>query len=850
MKKVLYLAILISLFSTAAFTAEKCIVVKDGAPGAVIITAEKPAKSVELGAYQLQEYIKKISGADLKISTMKDNSMPVQIYVGRSSYTDKMGVTDKGLNFGAYRLVVRKNEIILLGFDRDYMPAEPYLSRIGPHEYFRMTPEFLKKWDKLTQSEWSFPYPTNRRNYNSELGIWAQNENGSLNAVFALLRKLGVRWYFPGSFGEILPREKTVAVEIFEKTVIPDFKVRSPYMMANRYTHASREELLWQLRLGFNCPVDIYGQDWSGSLAHGIKFVSTGRRKKEIIKKHPDWFALYGKKRDSHKHCLSSEGLFKEVVKYVRFMFDTYEKGMVSVMPADGYVNICQCKLCEGKATPERGRRGQLSDHVWDFVNRIAGEVYKTHPDRKVSCFAYGAYLLPPKKITQLSPNIIVGICQTRCTFIDPAQKERYVDSYRKVWLTKLPAGHKNQLFVWEYYLHASHGTGYPVFFPHIIAEDLKDLKGKSIGEFIEVARTTDKRNIGLAFQHLNIYVNSRFYWDADQDIEKLLEEYYTLYYGPARTEMKEFIEFAEQNHPKFKSDANVLGKALEIFAKAEKKVTTDSIYGRRIALLKDFMKPLYPLLTQLKNNSGLIRENNPEAWGRHYDNLKVNLNGKADEKCWEKLYHLVDVVTGEKVKDGNTASVSAAWDNKAGTLYMLITCRDPDMKNLNIASIKNGDTGIFLGDLLEVHLETQDHAYYQLVINPAGELVDIDRKGGINWDWSSGVEAAAFVDGEIWRVELRIPVLDVTERDLDPDRSGIAGKRPSRQTPWYINVCRQKVRGDKTYMYALSPTGKKKFHSRASLGRFYIGGKRPGIYKSLARKKRETDRLEKAGKK
>ena len=77
---------------------------------------------------------------------------------------------------------------------------------------------------------------------------------------------------------------------------------------------------------------------------------------------------------------------------------------------------------------------------------------------------------------------------------------------------------------------------------PHAIAEDLHSLKGLSQGEFVEL-------NWGAIdghatwFNHLNVYVTTRYYWDADQDIEALLNEYYEKFYGPAAKEMKAFIE-------------------------------------------------------------------------------------------------------------------------------------------------------------------------------------------------------------------------------------------------------------------------------------------------------------------
>ena len=77
-------------------------------------------------------------------------------------------------------------------------------------------------------------------------------------------------------------------------------------------------------------------------------------------------------------------------------MLDHYRLESVSIMPPDGYTSICQCEKCQGQDSPERNERGLLSDYVWDFVNRVAKEVGKTHPNAKVLNCAYGVYTLPP----------------------------------------------------------------------------------------------------------------------------------------------------------------------------------------------------------------------------------------------------------------------------------------------------------------------------------------------------------------------------------------------------------------------------------------------------------------------
>ena len=62
-------------------------------------------------------------------------------------------------------------------------------------------------------------------------------------------------------------------------------------------------------------------------------------------------------------------------------------------------------------------------------------------------------------------------------------------------------------------------------------------------------------------------------------------------------------------------------------------------------------------------------------------------------------------------------------------SIYFAIRCQDRDTKKLNIGSTKNGDANIWNGDTIELLIETQVHAYYQIVISPWGAVVQADRK-------------------------------------------------------------------------------------------------------------------------
>ena len=134
-------------------------------------------------------------------------------------------------------------------------------------------------------------------------------------------------------------------------------------------------------------------------------------------------------------------------------------------------------------------------------------------------------------------------------------------------------------------------------------------------------------------------------------------------------------------------------------------------------------------------------------------------------------------------------------------------------MKGLNIAATKGKDDfNLMNGDEIELLLETQTHSFYQIIVNPAGALVDIDRIKGLNTLWSSEAEVAAYVGDTFWSVEVRIPISDNDLGGADPLKN-VEGKKPTAMSPWYFNVCRQRMRdGKEIEDDAFSPTGKKSF--------------------------------------
>lgn len=570
----------------------------------IVISATCP-RMVTLAAEELQEYIQKITGVQLAINTTENTNLPFHIYVGRSNYTDALGLTNTNLLYGAFTMETGNNWLALFGYDEDYTPTGPYPS--SSTDITRM----LAEWDNLTGTTWGTSREYLYKRHSSEYAFWEMDKRGSLNAVYEYLHKLGVRWFFPGSLGEVLPQSNTIVFTATDKVVNPDFKVREMYQYYNQFWTNKLDEILWQLRLGLNSGEEIFG---GTDPIHGIKDVI---ERSEMKTAHPEYYAIWDGVRQTavSAPCLYSSGLLSQNINYCQAVYNINAEPMVSVMPSDGYTRLCECGACSGKSTPTRGYDGLLSDYVWGYVNQVAGALYSNYPDKKVMCGAYTTYLLPPLNITSFSPNVSVYLCRWSSNFYNQ-NTFNYYKNMTNEWLSKLPS---QDLYVYDYYLHSERADtiGVPVYFPHTIDQDVKFLKGKANGVFIEVQRNWEgwERNWhALATNHLNLYIVSRLLWDADIDVEDILDDYYEKFYGPVETQMRAFVNYCEANWPNMRTDKNIMLNAINLLEAARTAASGTGVYSQRVEMIYDFMQPVYVLYGQMSDKFVNINSTNPQS--------------------------------------------------------------------------------------------------------------------------------------------------------------------------------------------------------------------------------------------
>ena len=816
MKPILALTTLL-LIPLAALHAADTFLVENGQPRAEIVISDKPQRTVRLAAQELQDQIAKISGARLPIVT-EASGKAVKIFVGASA---QLPIKADGLKYGAYRIAAGADWLALIGEDTEFTPIEPWAKNNAEIVNGKAQGE----WNQITGSLWGLPnlliyksrftlpgdigHPTAQAAEKpAPLQMWDQDERGSFNAVCGFLMKLGVRWYLPGELGEVLPDLKTIPLPKLDETVRPDFEQR-------RFSYHGgvhgRNSSMWFMRLGVRDPFGI--QD-----AHGL---DTMTNHAEVFAAHPEWFAMFGGKRRfepgaNNQLCYSNEELFQESVRYVRAQFDHFKMSMASVMPPDGYTAICQCEKCQGKDSPERDQGGLASDYVWGFVNRVAKEVSKTHPHGKVLNCAYGIYSLPPLKIDKLEPNIVVSIVGARVPRNNKPEQQAAFRQLRESWMAKT----QNPIINFENYPFIDRGWYLPAFTPHAMGESTNATKGISHGEDISLTVPQEPSTAGIGFNHFQVYFTAQMYWGGkDADVDAMFREYCRLFYSPAEVEMRAFFEYCEANWQEMEKDKLKADEALALFDKAKAKADAASVYGRRIALIDDFLKGLRNKSQQLAKVRG------PVPMLRLVGNApsKIVIDGKLDEEAWTNAFssatvRLRELQTGRPPTFGTT--VKSTWLGR--DLYFAIRCDERLDEKPNIGSTKEDDGALWYGDAVELLLETESRSYYQIAISPSGAVVDLDRGASRDkwFSWDSNTEVATHIADDHWTIEIRLPI---TQDENDPLHQ-VIGSRPNKSLPWHINICRQRIREDGSEYSAFSPTGTDGFHEVMKFATFYDG--------------------------
>jgi hypothetical protein len=356
---------------------------------------------------------------------------------------------------------------------------------------------------------------------------------GTVYAVYEFLERLGCRWYFPGSYGEIVPKMKTIAVGELNLDERPDFRFRniwySGWMPVSGQDAA--DFAVWCDRNKVNSlkNLSLPGDDTVKRLAPADKY----------FKSHPEIYAINKNgERDEGMLCLTEPEAVKIAARTICDAFRA-DPGLATFGfgPPDGHP-MCYCERCQGSNPQFRGKgygEPSLSDVWFRYANAVAAEVYKEFPERWVLTNGYANRVRPPEGVGPLSPNLGIQFAMLdTCTFHsmgDPKCWQR--DAYKTIldrWTRDL-----NCVFIYDYDPgKAIDGMPFPML--HNLARELPYFKERGVWGF-----WTEGQNCWMV-THLNYYARAKLMWDAERGVDDIVDDYCEWFYGNAAKPVKEYI--------------------------------------------------------------------------------------------------------------------------------------------------------------------------------------------------------------------------------------------------------------------------------------------------------------------
>ncbi len=352
---------------------------------------------------------------------------------------------------------------------------------------------------------------------------------GTMYGVYAFLEKLGCRWFTR----EVtrVPKMRTVRAGPLDEVQKPAFEYREPF-----FTEAFDAD--WAARNKVNGNSMQLDERRGGKVSY-YPFVHSFYQlipPEKHFQDHPEYFSLIdGKRRiERGQLCLSNP----EVVKLgtqalLRWIEQRPEATIYSVSQND-WEGWCECDRCR-RLEEEEG--GAHSGPVLRFVNALAAEVEKKHPEKLIDTLAYW-YTEPPPLKARPRPNVRIRLCPIGVCEAHPYEQ----CPHNAYFLKNLQAWSKitSQLYIWHYNTNFSH---YLMPFPDFdeLAADIPMYRRNGVvGLFLEGAYP---KGGGGENAELRSYVMARLLWDTKADANAAVREFLEGVYGKAAPVMREYFE-------------------------------------------------------------------------------------------------------------------------------------------------------------------------------------------------------------------------------------------------------------------------------------------------------------------
>jgi hypothetical protein len=520
------------LFTPSAWCGDEPLsLVHKGQPVCTIVVASHPTPAARLASVELQYHLLKRTGVEVPIRSETSEVQGLRILVGETSFTRGLGLRSADFKSQEYLVAFRSNTIVLLG--RDWEDTERNRSEQAGFlngETLQDTRQKIDYWKTVGLAD--------RSTGEVELP-GSYDDQGTCLATYDFLERFcGVRWYGPGEGSVIIPAGQTLAVRGGDVRRALALKHRGALVggswpfLRGQWGEYSREQLYlhWRrLRLG--------GERWAANHTFFPQTIKSTFTDLAYQSQNP--------RGRGSQLCYSNPKLAGQVAQMARDYFDG--KGNLpagwkaagdyfAIVPDDNS-NLCNCDSCKALLGKGAGRKtgffssGEMSDYWFTFVNAVAREVRKTHPDKFIATLAYWNYAHTPA--FELEPNVSISPCLHTCMFANHAGVRDNDLRFFRDWQKQAKA----PMFLWVYYHHPMEPALINRWkcFPNVMVHET----AKSMRMFIENG-VRGMFECGEQDQ-LEQYVMAKVWDDPQVNVDGLIDEFFKLYFGAAGEPMKQF---------------------------------------------------------------------------------------------------------------------------------------------------------------------------------------------------------------------------------------------------------------------------------------------------------------------
>ncbi len=740
----------------------KITLVQNGKSRTVIVVPENSCKTIRFAAKELQNFLQQSFNDKIPIVSVPDKQK-TSIILGNNVYSRKAGINIEEL------------------------PRDGFIIRsIGKTIYIAGKDDLRKDPEKAMQR-----------------GAWIQLfERGTLFGVYDFLERfVGVRFFFPGSTGTVVPKYENLKITAMNITESPDYTERKiSWFRGQWYEGKDREKFIrpeknlnyYRLRMSTQYIPNCHGLARLGYLGRFGKthpeyfaLMTNGKRHNNPSLPHPGQLCFSSKVREQvYKDAeafLSGKSAKEAGILTERFGYcweqSGFQPGYFNIMPQDGFYQ-CKCPECQ-KYFAKSSQAA--SDFIWQFVREVALKLKKNNIPGYLTMMAYPPY----RDLTnvEIPDNVLVMVSEHGPWGIYNRKAQDKDNEEIKVWANKM--GRK--IWLWNYANKYGKRNipGIPSITPNAIGNYYKKQKPYIFGAYMQ--SNTDK----YIFNVLNYYIFSKVCWNNDVNIDDILNEYYTLMFGPAATTMKNIDRRAEDlwlrqiggrvvdtplgpiaappsEYELWENiySAEEIKKFNALFDKAEKQTGKNK---KALERVKFFRREVLDGILQARNKYFRTKKEiedlyfyvKPLAKGK-----KLKIDGKLDEASWEqgkKIYLHPYKGNPKELKTVNTL-VYALRDNNY--LYFGIKCEEPAVKNMLYIKRKQDDKKIYRDSSIELFLNPSGDRknYYQIIVNPAGSFTDlkgskVGQQYMLDRKWNSNAIIKTALAEKSWSVEIAVPL-------------------------------------------------------------------------------------------